>query len=150
MIAERLLVLLLRVSAVILLLATFAIVMPSEWMTRGDELFDLRTHAGEPLFEYLTRSLSAMYASLGVLSWVLASDLARYRPLITLWGWFHIGFGVVILGIDTWAGMPWYWTAIEGPGLVVAGSLTLYLLHRVPFVVQRGPAAHGNDITHRS
>lgn len=132
MTAERLLVLLLRASALILLLALLAIVMPPEWMTQGGELFGLQTHVGEPLFEYLTRSLSALYASWGVMTWAIASNISRYRPLVALWGWFHVVLGAVLLGIDTWAGMPWYWTALEGPSLVGLGFFTLFLLSRVP------------------
>jgi hypothetical protein len=38
---------------------------------------------------------------------------------------------VVILGVDLAAGMPWWWTASEGPGGVVFGVLILLLAQPV-------------------
>ena len=131
MTAERLLVLLLRAAAIILLLATAAIFLPHSWMQRGHEYLGLGELPELPLAGYLTRSISALYATLGAFTWVMANDVHRYRPMVSLWAWFHVVFGVVMLGVDWHSGMPWYWTAIEGPGLFGIGVLTLGLLARV-------------------
>jgi hypothetical protein len=72
--------------------------------------------------EYLARSLSAFYTLVGALCLVMASDLERYRPLVRFLGLAFALMSVVLLGVDLAAGMPWWWTASEGPG-GVAGEL---------------------------
>ena len=38
----------------------------------------------------------------------------------------------VLIGVDVHAGMPWWWTAGEGPPVIAAGAVMLYLLRFVP------------------
>jgi hypothetical protein len=82
-----------------------------------------------PVVEYLARSLSAFYAILGALCLVLTTDLDRYRPLVRSLGLAFALMSVALLGVDLAAGMPWWWTASEGPGGVVFGAL-LFVLAR--------------------
>ena len=82
-----------------------------------------------PVVEYLARSLSAFYAVMGALCLVLASDLERYRPLVRFLGAAFALMSLVLLGVDLAAGMPWWWSASEGPGGVVFGAL-LFVLAR--------------------
>jgi hypothetical protein len=77
--------------------------------------------------EYLARSLSAFYAVVGALCLVVAADLERYRPLVRFLGVAFALMSVVLLGIDLAAGMPWWWSASEGPGGVVLGALMFVL-----------------------
>ncbi|HEY8503048.1 MAG TPA: hypothetical protein VIL46_00600 [Gemmataceae bacterium] len=131
MTAERLLVLILRLSAVILLAATFAVFLPFSWMNAGHEALGLGPLPDIPLVHYLNRSIAALYAAFGAFTWIIAGDVRRFRPLVVFWGWFHVVFGAAVLGIDLHAGMPWFWTAAEGPTLIAAGLLVLVLLRRV-------------------
>src|SRR5262249_7510852 len=82
-----------------------------------------------PVVEYLARSLSAFYAVMGALCLVLATDLERYRPLVGFLGVAFALMSLVLLGVDLAAGMPWWWSASEGPGGVVFGAL-LFVLAR--------------------
>jgi hypothetical protein len=52
-----------------------------------------------------------------------------YRPLVRFPGVAIALMGVVLLGVDLAAGMPWWWSASEGPGGVVFGAL-LFVLAR--------------------
>src|SRR5207253_777590 len=74
-----------------------------------------------PVVEYLARSLSAFYALVGALCLVVATDLERYRPLVRFLGVAFALMSVVLLDVDLAAGMPWWWSASEGPGGVVLG-----------------------------
>ncbi len=130
--AEQLLFWLLRVSASILFLAFPCMLLPESWMDATHRWLGLGSLPEAPIMGYLTRSLAGFYGFFGVLTWMLTSDLVRYRPLIVAWGWFHILFGGMLLAIDIHAGLPSYWIAIEGPGLIGAGLLTLFLVSRVP------------------
>jgi predicted translation initiation factor SUI1 len=47
---------------------------------------------------------------------VVAADLERYRPLLRFLGLAFALMSVVLLGVDLAAGMPWWWSASEGPG----------------------------------
>jgi len=77
--------------------------------------------------EYLARSVSAFYALFGALCLVVASDLERYRPLVRFLGVVFAVMSVAFLGVDLAAGMPWWWSASEGPGGVVLGALMFFL-----------------------
>jgi hypothetical protein len=83
-----------------------------------------------PVVEYLARSLSAFYAIMGALCLVVAADLDRYRPLVRFLGVAFALMSVVLLGVDLAAGMPWWWSASEGPGGVVFGALLFVLARR--------------------
>jgi hypothetical protein len=80
-----------------------------------------------PVVEYLARSVSAFYALFGALCVMVSSDLERYRPLVRFLGAAFALMSLVILGIDVAAGMPWWWSASEGPGGVVFGVLMIVL-----------------------
>jgi hypothetical protein len=77
--------------------------------------------------EYLARSLSAFYALVGAVCLVVAADLERYRPLVRFLGVAFALMSFVLLGVDLAAGMPWWWSASEGPGGVVFGTLMYFL-----------------------
>ena len=79
--------------------------------------------------EYLVRSVSAFYALVGALCLLVAADLDRYRPLVRSLGVAFALLGLVFLFIDLAAGMPWWWTAAEGPATVVV-SAVLFVLAR--------------------
>lgn len=81
-----------------------------------------------PLVSYLTRATCAIYVSHGLILLGIASDLTRYRPLAKLLGWIAVGHGLVLLWIDISAGLPGWWSALEGPGFVACGLILLGLL----------------------
>ena len=127
--ADKALVLLLRFVGVTALFALFAVFMPASWMATTHRWLGLGEMPTGPVVEYLARSLSAFYAIIGALCLVLAADLERYRPLVRFLGVAFALMSLVLLGVDVAAGMPWWWTASEGPGGVVFGAL-LFVLPR--------------------
>jgi len=127
--SDKALVLLLRLVGVPALFALVAVVMPVSWMAATHRWLGLGEMPTGPVVEYLARSLSAFYAVMGALCLVLSTDLERYRPLVRLLGLVFALMGVVLFGVDLAAGMPWWWSASEGPGGVVFGAL-LFLLAR--------------------
>lgn len=127
---ERALQILLSVGGVVMLLATFAIFMPASWMSATNDWLGLGPFTESPLVDYLTRSLSLLYAIHGGLLLVAATDIRRYRPLVLYLGIASVVAGVVLTGIDLHAGMPSYWTVGEGPFVTVAGLLITWLTLR--------------------
>ena len=111
------------------LFALVPVFMPMSWMAATHRWLGLGEMPTGPIVEYLARSLSAFYAVMGALCLVLAADLERYRPLVRFLGVAFALMSLVLLGVDVAAGMPWWWSASEGPGGVVFGAL-LFVLAR--------------------
>src|SRR5438132_9424697 len=114
--ADKALVILLHFVGVPALFALVAVFMPVSWINATDRWLELGEMPTGPVVEYLARSLSAFYAVMGALCLVLATDLERYRPLVRFLGVAFALMSVALLGVDLAAGMPWWWTASEGPG----------------------------------
>ena len=129
--ADKALVLLLRIVGVPALFALVAVVMPVSWMAATHGWLGLGAMPTGPVVVYLARSLSAFYALIGALCLVVAADLERYRPLVRFLGVAFALMSLVLLGVDLAAGMPWWWSASEGPGGVVFGVLMFFLARPV-------------------
>jgi hypothetical protein len=129
---ERILVILMRLTAAVELLALAAVVMPTAWMAAIHARLGLGEMPQGPLVEYLTRSISAMYAVNGVVLLVTSLDVRRYRPLVVAQAWLVMAFGAAMLAIDVTAGLPVYWVLGEGPFLILFGAAILMLLRGVP------------------
>jgi hypothetical protein len=124
---EKWLRFLLRLGAIVLMTATFAVLLPHSWMDQGHQALQLGTLPELPLIGYLTRSIAALYAYHGVMIWVIANDLRHYRKMIPVIGYGDTIFGIAMTGIDWCVGMPWFWTISEGPSLIVFGLIILWL-----------------------
>ena len=129
---ERLLVLILRLGSALLLTAFLTIVMPTSWMASSHRWLRMGEFPGTPLVDYLTRSVSALYGFHGIFLAVLSSDVRRFRPLVVFLAWMNVAFGLILLGVDLHAGLPWWWTAAEGPSVFVMGLMLHYLVRFVP------------------
>ena len=132
--ADQVLVILLRyLFGIPGLFALVPVVMPFSWMAATHRWLGLGEMPTGPVVEYLARSLSAFYAVMGALCLVVAADLERYRPLVRFLGVAFALMSVAFLGVDLAAGMPWWWSASEGPGGVVCGTLLFVLARPQPW-----------------
>ncbi len=52
--------------------------------------------------------------------------------------WLHVAIGLMMLGIDLTTPMPWYWTAVEGIPVALAGLAILWL-YRLAHSAVSGP-----------
>jgi hypothetical protein len=127
---ERILTLYLRLMAGVLLLALPTALLPFEWMDAAHRALGMGELPRAPLIGYLTRSLSLLYGFHGVLLFYLSLDVRRHLALLRFFAALSIAFGVALFVVDLAQGMPWFWTAAEGPSIVAAYGLLLYLLHR--------------------
>ncbi len=128
---ERWLVILLWIAGLVMLLAFGAVFLPTEWMAISHRRLGLGDFPASPLVDYLTRSVSALYAIHGGLYLVIASDLRRYSGVLTYVACTNIVFGSLMVAIDLKAGLPWYWILGEGPPVAVFGLLLLLMLRKV-------------------
>tara|TARA_A100001037_G_scaffold153426_1_gene138523 strand:+ start:130 stop:543 length:414 start_codon:yes stop_codon:yes gene_type:complete len=129
---DRIFRLLLRVSGTAELFALIFIVAPESWMVSIHDWLGLGELPGQPIVGYLARSTSAFYAMMGGLMWVVSFDLVRHRQVLLYLGVAQALFGVALLGIDTYEGLPLSWTLFEGPVVIPLGLATLWLARQLP------------------
>ena len=115
-----------------MLLATFAAFMPTEWMAGTHEWLGLGDFPASPLVEYLTRSISVLYAIHGGLLLLVSTDIIRFGPVIRYLGITTTIIGGALLCIDIYAGLPTFWVIFEGPPVILIGLTILGLLQAIP------------------
>jgi hypothetical protein len=114
-------------NGVMTLLALSAVFLPTAWMDGFHRNLGLGPLPQGPIVEYLTRSVSALYAAFGSLTLVIAWDLRRFGPLVTWWGVVALVFGGILFWVDTIAPMPDHWKWGEAPYLLLTGAVVLVL-----------------------
>ncbi len=130
--SERALARLLVAEAALLLCAAPAVVMPTDWIAAAHEWLGLGPMPRGPLVEYLTRSLSMLYALIAPVLLALASDVRRFLPMVHVVGWLHVVGALVLTGLDASSGLPMWWLLIEGPVVLGLGAGQLALAGRIP------------------
>ncbi len=128
---ERTFVATLRLAGACEVLAILAAIMPGDWMQVTHHALRLGAYPEIPLFGYLARSASLMWAMHGALVWFLASDVRRFLPVLHFNAWLTLLLGFALLGIDTAEHMPTWWIASEGTIVSVMGAWFLYAARRV-------------------
>ena len=126
---DRLLKIVLRCWGCIDLLALVAVVAPTPWLAWGHAWAGLGEFPDAPIVAYLARSSSALYAFHGALILFLSTDVRRYGPLVSFLALGGIVHGMIIVGIDWMAGMPAWWTRMEGATFAAGGVVVLLLRH---------------------
>lgn len=111
--------------------AVVPMVMPFSWMQRINDALGLAPLADTPLTQYLTRSLSAVYALIGVLVIHIGLDVRRYRELIMFMGWLTAILGLALTVLDFAVGMPASWAWGEGPPTILCAWAMVWLARRV-------------------
>lgn len=126
--ADTALKLLLRIGGCVMLIAAFAVVLPSGWMAAIHRWLGLGEFPRAPVVEYLTRSISALYAIHGGILLLAASDVRRFAPLVRYLGVTTFLIGIALLAIDIYAGLPRPWIVVEGPLVATIGLTILGLV----------------------
>lgn len=129
--AEKVLSRLLLIVGGLAALAIFAVVMPTAWMEATSDRLGLGPFPHSTLTEYLTRSLSAMYALFGFFLIYIGCNVRRYLDLCVVMGWLTTLLGVALTGIDFTIGMPSRWAWGEGPPTIVVGLVIVWLAGKV-------------------
>jgi hypothetical protein len=129
------LVLVLRATAILGLLAFVGAALPESWMKAvyewGDEL---GPWPGGALLLYLARVVSLVYGFIGLLALYLSFDVPRYLPLIRFIAIVSLLFVPVMFVVIWTAGLPTVWLVSEPVGILVI-SVLWYVTSRPP-----GPA----------
>ncbi len=129
--AEKILVILLRFNAALLLMALLPLVMPFAWMDAIHRWLEMGELPAVPIVQYLARSVSLLYAIHGALLFYVALDVRRFLPVVRFLAVLDIALGFGLLALDWTVGMPIYWIIGEGPLIVAMGAIFLWLVARV-------------------
>lgn len=140
---ERTLVILLRISAVVLLVAVIPAVMPFSWMVAIHRQLGLGELPVGPIMGYLTRSLSILYAMHGALVFFVSFDVRRYLPVVKCLAVLSVVLGAGLLVLDVVVGMPLFWIIFEGPFLIVFYSFLFWLASKVGGIFLMEKKNHG-------
>jgi hypothetical protein len=129
--AERNLVWFLRLEAIVLLCAFPFALLPTEHMATIHAYLGLGELPRTPLVEYLTRSLSLVYAGWGPILLVLSREVKRYLPVLWVFAWLSVAFVPTLLVLDVVSDMPLSWTLAEAVSVSVFAGLTLLFVWRL-------------------
>ena len=117
----------LRLTGLVTLTAFFAMVLPDAWMASAHRALGFGDWPPTPVFEYLARSIAALYGFHGALLVLISGDPGRHITIVKYMAFMYVAFGLIVLAIDLDAGMPMWWTLAEGPPLVMVGVLVAVL-----------------------
>ena len=129
---EHYLSLILKIVGTMSLTAFVFVFVPHSWMSKLHQLAGLGIFPAEPIVGYLARSVSAFYAFLGVIKWIGALDVRRYRTLNIAISAYMVLFGVVFLFVDYLAGLGLMWAVGEAGMNIFFGVIILWLALRTP------------------
>jgi hypothetical protein len=118
---------LLRVAGSVEILAFVAVLMPRSWMESSHAWLGLGEMPSGAVLMFLIRQASYVYGMHGILLWLLASDVTRYRPLIRFTGFSFLLSAPVFFIIDYAEGMPLYWTISDAAACAFFGVALLWL-----------------------
>ena len=136
--ARRALVFALRWIGTVSGTAIVAALMPLSWIAAAHEAIGLGPLPEGPVVEYLARSTSFLYAALGGLMWLIASDPVRHARLLGLI--LVLGFAAApgLLVLDHCAGLPAWWRLGEGPAVLLICGVLAVLAARAGILFRSG------------
>jgi hypothetical protein len=144
------LVLVLRATAVLFLLALVGAVLPESWMKAVYEQGVLGPWPGGALLVYLARVVSILYGFHGLLALYLSFDVPRYLPLIRFMAVVGFLLAPVMFAVIWAAGLPTVWVVSE-PASILAISASWYVASRpagLAKAIESGaPAVRGRSQT---
>ncbi len=137
--ARRALVYALRWIGTVSGAAIVAALMPLPWIAVAHEAIGLGPLPEGPVVEYLARSTSFLYAALGGLMWLIASDPVRHARLLRLI--LILGFAAApgLFVLDHRAGLPPWWQMSEGPMVLLICAVLAVLAARAGILFRSGP-----------
>ncbi len=128
---ERVVIFILRFSAIIMGFASIAVFMPSAWMEETHKWLGIGDFPKGPITYYLARSLSAFYVIYGGLLWLTSFNIKQYYNIIVYLAYTGLALGPTLLFIDISSNMPYYWTFGEGPSIFIFSIILIILLKKI-------------------
>src|ERR1043166_3399737 len=128
MIYRRLIAWVIRLVGTMELLAFGFAFMPYDQMQACYELLGRGEMPSGPVFESVMRQVSFTYGLHGIGMWLIAFDLARYRPFVWLTCAGYLVAAPAFVAFDLTAGMPVSYVIGNGGSCLLVGGLLLGLI----------------------
>ena len=122
----------LRLLAILQILTAGIALMPMTWIAAWHAWVGLGHLPDHAFLRYVVRGGAFVQGAIGVLIWVIATDVVRYRPLVLTVGGIYLVSGPAFYFIDSTAGMPPFWGMMDGAACFLTGSILLALTPRNP------------------
>ncbi|HEV7403617.1 MAG TPA: hypothetical protein VGO11_11845 [Chthoniobacteraceae bacterium] len=117
----------LRFLAILQILTAGIALIPLEWIEEWHAWLGLGAMPHDPVLCYVLRGGAYVQGGIGVLIWIMATDVARYRPLIVATAVIYLIGGPAFYFIESIAGMPRFWCLFDGVSCAVVGAVLLAL-----------------------
>ena len=124
---EKVLIIVLRLSGLLLVTAFVAVFLPYEMMASIHHQIGLGLFPQLPILDYLARSVSLFYGIHGVIVLYISFNVMKYLQFLKLLCYLGFVFGIALFVIDINAPMPSSWSFSEGP-LIVSLNLVVYVI----------------------
>jgi hypothetical protein len=115
----------LRIIAVMQILTVGIVFVPLAWLDAWHAWLGLGTMPDDALLRFAIRGAAFAQAGIGVLMWVMATDVVRFRPLVIACGWIYLVGGPAFYWIETVAGMPQSFCLFDSISCFFAGGILL-------------------------
>jgi hypothetical protein len=123
--------------SILQLLTAGIAIMPTEWIEAWHKWLGLGAMPHDPLLLYAVRGGGFVQGAIGVLLWIMACDVVRYRPLIMAVALIFLCSSPAFYLIDSIVRLPLFWCLLDAGSCFAVGSILLALLPKV--VCHRGP-----------
>jgi hypothetical protein len=117
----------LRILAVSQLVAVALVFAPDEWIAGLHSRLGLGPMPDAVFLHYVLRGAAWCQGAFGVLFWVMASDVVRYRPLIVTTATIYLAAAPSFLLLDSVVGLPLWWCWWGFSVCFIAGGILLGL-----------------------
>ena len=123
----RLTAIFLRIIAIVQMLTFAVVLMPVAWIASWHAWLGLGVMPDDPVLRYVIRGAAFAQGGVGVLVWVIATDVVRYRPLVITTAAISLFAAPAYYFIDATAGMPRFWCIFDFAYCFLAGAVLLAL-----------------------
>ena len=117
----------LRALAILQVLTGGIAVIPIAWIASWHTWLGLGHLPNDALLRYGIRGGAFVQACIGVLLWIIATDVVRYYPLVIAAGIIYIISGPAFYFIDSNVGMPHFWCIFDAVSCFLVGAVLLTL-----------------------
>ena len=117
----------LRFIAVLQILTGAVVFMPVMWIAHWHSWLGLGPLPDDAVLHYVIRGGAYAQGAIGVLLWVMATDIVRYRPLVIATALIYLVGAPAFYFIDSLAGMPRFWCIFDSVSCLLLGAILLAL-----------------------
>ena len=99
--------------------------IPDSWMNTFLGWFGAEQMPPAIFMSYVLRGAGLIIAGVGVVIWIAATDIVRYRPIVVAIIALHLIAAPVFYVMDAIIGMPLWWRVMDFSCFFVAGGVPL-------------------------